>query len=430
MAPKLMIFLAIVVALVAVAASFHQYFVPANLDVRPAKASSHPDETMAAIVYYEHGDASTLSYETSYPKPLLDDSRPQYLIHVKASALNPVDFKLRRNPQIPQFLVPLPKIPGADIAGVVVQASPSAGGKFQPGDRVAAMLPLMGSRWGAHADYVVVEEGLLAAIGDSTSFETAAAAPLAALTALQSFQKLPKDGTEKKKLLVHAGAGGVGTFAIQLGKILGMHVATTASAPKANLLQEIGADMVIDYRTQRFEDTVSSENDRYDVVLDPMSWLYEERSFHDSVLKPTGHYLNIPSSDWGLVDGKEQGNGMRTAINFVKSKLWNMVRPGSIATYGLKVVQPDGKDLQEILDLMDAGKMRAVVDRTFHLSEAVQAYQYLEEGHATGKVVLQHGTQSEPIDELEETGENLANPEQGEVTSGDENDIPDNEMSS
>lgn len=385
--------LSILAAVIAVVVSLQ--LLPPTLDVRPATASK--TETMAAIVYQEHGDVSVMRYETSYPKPVPREHKNQYLIQVKASALNPVDFKMRRNVKVPQFLIPLPKIPGSDVAGIVVQVPTNNNknsNKFQLGDRVAAMMPIL-SQWGSHAEYVAVEERNMAKMGDHTDFVSAAAYPLTALTVVQNFKTLgysqeddeSSSGTPPKKILVHAGAGGVGSFAIQFGKLKGMHVATTASAPKANLLKELGADLVIDYRTENFEDIIKG----YDVVLDPMSWLYEDRTFENGVLKPTGHYLNIPSSDWGLKDGEEMTNGFSTIKNFVRSKLLNLVKPGSFPKYSARSVSPDGEDLQQVLDLVDSGKIRAIIDRTFPLSDAVEAYKYLEAGHATGKVVLEHG---------------------------------------
>lgn len=370
------IFAAVLVAMVAF------QFLSDTWDFKPAKA--HSTATMAAVVYREHGDPSVLRFETTFPRPVPRSN--QYLIEVKASALNPVDFKMMRSRSVPQFLLPLPKVPGADLAGVIIEVPEGSSNKFKVGDRVAAMMPIL-SKWGSNADYAVVDERFLAKMGDNTDFDTAAAVPLAALTVYHKFQSLQQKDSENKgkKLLVHAGAGGVGSFAIQWGKLLGMYVATTASAQKADILKELGADLVIDYKAQNFQDVCQD----YDVVLDPMSWLYEEASL--SVLKPTGHYLNVPSSDWGLQNGKEITNGFLTFKNYVTSKVYNLLRPGSTPKYSLNSVSPNGEALQVIMDLLDKGTLRALVDRKFHLSDASEAYHYLEAGHATGKVVIQHG---------------------------------------
>jgi alcohol dehydrogenase len=373
----------LLIALLAVAASIQIPKMLPAFDFWPPTAD--PSKTMSAIVYKEHGDPSVLQYDTRHPQPLPKAS--QYLIQVAASALNPVDFKQRRNPLIPRFVIPFPKIPGGDIAGVVVHV-PTDGKahKYNVGDRVAALMPYYGAKWGALSDYAAVEERFLAKLGDSTDFTSAASYCLVGLTVLQNFENVQGIHLKENKLLVHAGAGGVGTFAIQWAKkILGMHVTTTASGPKADLLKDLGADKVIDYRTEDFDQVLKD----YDVVLDPMSWLYEERSL--KVLKPTGHYLNVPSSDWGFEDGVEKINGVSTGINFIISKLRNLFQPGKAPKYGLVMVEPNGEQLQLILDAMESGKIRPVIDRIYHLSQAAEAYRYLEEGHVTGKVVLYHG---------------------------------------
>lgn len=379
--------------------------IPDSLDMFPAH--QHPMENMKAVVYRQHGDASQLEY-TDVPRPV--PQATQYLIKIEASALNPVDYKMRRNSKVPEFLIPLPKIPGADVAGVVLQTpcfkNPDDC-KFRVGDRVAALLPVL-SHWGAHAELVAVEERFLAKMGDQTSFLEAASYPLAGLTVLQNMANLEDKPQPNDKLLVHAGAGGVGTFAIQYAsKVLGMKVATTASAPKAELLKDLGADTVVDYRNQAFEEVLEG----YDVVLDPMSWLYEERSLKTKVLKPTGHYLNVPSSDAAFVDGVERANGLKTYLNAATHSLRNWWSPGSTAKYGLVFVHPDGNDLQKVLDLMESGKIKAVIDKTYHVTQAQEAYRYLEEGHATGKVVLYHGEEQSP-----EADASTQSTEEGEST--------------
>ena len=222
---------------------------PKLLDLRPSQPD--PAKTMRAVVYQKHGNASVLQLDLHHPRPVPRNG--QVLVRVMASALNPVDFKNRRN-RVPHFLIPLPKIPGCDIAGVVVEASSSS--TFRVGERVAAMLPIYGSRWGAHAEFVAVNEAFLARVGNETDFVSAAAMPLAALTVVQSFRNL-QGNTQDKKILIHAGAGGVGIFAVQYAnRVLGMSVATTASSAKAELLQKLGADRVIDYRNENFEDVL------------------------------------------------------------------------------------------------------------------------------------------------------------------------------
>uniref|UniRef100_A0A7S4K1U1 Enoyl reductase (ER) domain-containing protein n=1 Tax=Odontella aurita TaxID=265563 RepID=A0A7S4K1U1_9STRA len=360
----------------------------AYYDSHPSLA--HPELTMSAITYSARGDSSILEFRSDHPRPVLRDG--QVLVQVKASALNPCDFKFRRN-WAPGFMRPLPKIPGEDVAGIVVEVKGSDS-RFREGDRVAAMLPLLGSRWGAAAEFVAVDENLVAKLGDKTSFEEAAAVPLVALTAIQGLKKLGTDNlmstSVQKKILIQAGAGGVGSFAIQYAKkVLGMSVATTASKGKAKLLKSLGADIVIDYHSERFEDVVED----YDAALDTMSWSYEGRTLgkHSHVLRPNGYYLNVASSDWSFEGGAEKANGIITAKNAILHGLSNSIfGVGRLPHYHVITVEPDGEQLQEVLDLLSKRTIRAIIDRRFPLKEAAAAYNYLEQGHATGKVILLH----------------------------------------
>lgn len=353
--------------------------IPSFMDL-PA-ASKSPTETMTALVYDRHGGIDVLQVRHDVPRPIPRDD--QILVQVKASALNPVDFKYRRN-EVPNMIIPKPKIPGFDLSGVVV-ATGNKVSKFSVGDRVAAMIPLLGSSWGAAADYVAVRESHASKVGDSVDFESAASMPLAALTAVQKLSKIPNP--KGKKVLIHAGAGGVGSIAIQYAKhVMGMYVATTASGPKADLLHSLGADLVIDYREKDF----TKEIQDYDAVLDTMSYLYEERTLNSNVLGNSGIYLNVLSSDWNLVDGKEKANGPVSFKNLVWHTLKNWFQPNSIPHYDFSFVHPDGTLLQHILDLVEEGTLRPVIDGVYDVSDFEQAYQKLESGRATGKLVLRH----------------------------------------
>jgi len=172
-----------------------------------------------------------------------------------------------------------------------------------------------------------------------------------------------------------------------------MYVATTTSSKKkGRALQKLGADLIIDYTNENFEDAV----EYYDAVLDPMNWLYEERTFEKKkdkapVLKHrVGHYLNLLGSDWKMgEDGNENTNGFYTMKNYLYHKFIHFVLPGTtIPRYDLIYVSPDGEQLQRILDLVAEGIMKPVIDRTFALKDAARAYEHLEQGHATGKVIL------------------------------------------
>ena len=386
---------AIVAAGSAVIALRSQFSLPAVVDWRGGAKASPTGNFMNAISYTEHGGPDVLSFQ-KVPRPIPRDG--QILIHVKASSVNPIDFKLRRNP-VPDWILRKPKIPGADLAGIVVQVGTTTEvvtkkndhntkkNSFKIGDRVAAMMPLIGGQWGSNAEYVAIDSSLVASLPDAVEYESAAALPLVSLTVMQSLNKL-KSTTKGKKILIHAGAGGVGTFAIQYAKyVLGMYVATTASKEKAEFLKSLGADLVIDYRTQDFTTIVKD----YDAVLDTMSFLYEAKTLRTNVLKKTGHYLNIFSSDWSLVNGKEKSFGLVTCWNVVLHKLVNLLAPGRfLPKYDFCVVNPNGSQLQLALDLLGNGKIQSVIDSVYPLSKLSDAHEHLEGGHVTGKVVIQH----------------------------------------
>lgn len=166
-------------------------------------AKPSPLEVMNAVSYETHGSPQVLVVSPNFPKPIPKDK--QVLIKVKASSVNPVDFKFRRNPT-PNWLLPKPKIPGLDLAGVVVQVGAKVS-FIQVGDRVAAMMPLVGSRWGSHAEYVAIDADLVSKLAESVDYESAASLPLVSLTVIQSLRRLQTLPTEGKKILIHAGAG-------------------------------------------------------------------------------------------------------------------------------------------------------------------------------------------------------------------------------
>jgi alcohol dehydrogenase len=381
---------------------FIDTIVPTFFDVHPASASL--TETMKAISYEQHGDTSVLSLSTNYPRPIPNDD--QVLVQIKASALNPADFKFRRNP-VPNFILPKPKIPGMDFAGIVTHVGSKVKNKnaFQVGDRVAGMVPGLWSQWGTAADYVAIKGSLLGKMGDTTSFEMASSVPLVGLTTVQALRRVKDRSSDSSsspngphKILIQAGAGGVGTFAIQYCKhVLGMQVATTASSTKTDLLKSLGADFVIDYRTTPFETVIQD----YDIVLDTMSFAYEARTLQQgsTVLKADGtaYYLNIFSSDWYLnANGVEVANGATTLWNWLAHKvplvgrllLYLSSKPH--VNYEMTAVMPNGGDVQMVLDLVEQGTIQPVIDKTFTLSDIDDAYKFLEQGHATGKVVLLH----------------------------------------
>lgn len=368
-----------------------------------AGESAAPDAhaSMTAVAYTKHGTSSVL-VAGQYPRPV--PLPHQVLVEVHHAALNPCDFKFRRM-KLPRALhgivddmlvAPKPKIPGADLAGRVVavgDAVPADGPRV--GDRVAAMTPLIRTRWGTYAEYAAVDHRHAAVVPAGIDLADAASLPLVALTVLKGLHKVEgyPGSLQGKKVLVQAGAGGVGTFAIQwCAKVLGMEVATTASPASAALARDLGATTVIDYTTTAFELT----GDTYDVIVDTMSYLYEARTLNGNttLLRPGGCYLNILSSDWALdaVTGEEVANDGTTVKNLLRHTVGGYAKRLGLVEhaiqYHLVQVSPNGRLLAEVFDAVAAGSIRAVVDRSFPLAEAGKAHDYLAQGHASGKVLL------------------------------------------
>jgi NADPH:quinone reductase-like Zn-dependent oxidoreductase len=306
--------------------------------------------TMKVIRITQFGGPEVLDLESiPVPKP----GNGELLVKVAAAGVNPVDFKIRagKYPAVKQDKLPF--IMGRDVAGTVVEVGGS-GSCFAKGDAVIAM-PGIGR--GGYAEYAVVKVTEAAKKPESLDMVQAGAVPLAALTA---WQGLFTHGHLKagQRLLVQGGSGGVGHFAIQFAKAKGAQVITTASAAHIDFLRRLGADEVIDYEAQRFEDVVAE----VDVVFDLIGGVVQERSWQ--VLRKGGvlvSTLNEPSKEKAAATG---ARGMRYTVT------------------------ESGTDLQAIVELIDAGKVKPVVTKTYQLQEAAAAQQFLEHEHPVGKVVL------------------------------------------
>jgi NADPH:quinone reductase-like Zn-dependent oxidoreductase len=313
---------------------------------------------MKAIRFHEPGGPEVLKLE-ELPRPV--PKAGEVLVKVHAAGVNPVDWKIRQNGG-KGFGPPLPQIPGFDIAGVVAEVGPDVKG-FAAGEAVFGYLSLQ--RGGAYAEYAIALEGELARKPEGLSFGEAAAVPLAALTAWQALVDTAKV-SEGQAVLVHAAAGGVGHFAVQIAKGLDAHVLATASAKNHEFLKGLGADEVIDYTAERFEEKAQG----VDVVLDAVGGETQTRSL--GVLAPGGILVSI-------VGAPPKAELERRGVRGV----------------GI-LVRPDGKQLAEIARWIEAGKLRAEVGATFPLAEAAKAHELSQGGHARGKIVLQIVPDAQP----------------------------------
>lgn len=308
-------------------------------------------ETMKAVRIHAFGGPEVLKYEDA-PRP--EPGPGEVLVRVYASGVNPVDWKVREG-YLSQFLHhPLPLILGWDLSGTV-EALGAGVTEFKIRDEVYSRPDL--ARNGAYAEYIVVRENEVALKPKSIDHIHSAAIPLAALTAWQALFDAAKLSAGEK-VLIHAAAGGVGSFGVQLAKWKGAYVIGTASKHNHEFLRSLGANETIDYNSTRFEDVVRD----VDVVLDTMAGETQTRSW--KVLRKGGTLVSIltpPSAE------EAAAHGVRQAYTFV---------------------QPNPYQLVEIAKLVDTGKLKVVMGTVLPLSEAGKAHQLSQGGHVRGKIVL------------------------------------------
>ncbi|HEV8631880.1 MAG TPA: NAD(P)-dependent alcohol dehydrogenase [Thermoanaerobaculia bacterium] len=320
---------------------------------------------MKAIVYSQYGSPDVLHCE-EIAKPTPADH--EVLIRVRAAALNPLDWHfMRGTPYFMRLMSGLrrPKVKqlGVDVAGEV-EALGSGVTRFAPGDAV------FGTCRGAFAEYACAAESALATKPDNVTFEQAAAANVAAFTALQALRH-KGELRAGQKVLVNGAAGGVGTFAVQIAKALGADVTAVCSTHNLELVRSLGADRVIDY-TQ--EDFTREGAARYDLVLDCIG--NHSLAACRRVLAPSGRYVQVGGQGGQWLGPLPRALAILVLSRLVSQELSLMLARGSQA------------DLVTMRDLMAAGRVRPVIDRRYSLAAAPEAIRYLEAGHARGKVVL------------------------------------------
>lgn len=300
------------------------------------------------------------------------------LVEIHAASVNVLDSKIR-NCEF-KLLLPyrLPLVLGNDVAGVVVLVG-SKVQRFKPGDKVYARPDT--ARIGAFAEMIAMNEDAVAHKPKTLNMEEAASLPLVALTA---WQVLVERANLKKgqKVLIHAGSGGVGTVAIQLAKHLGAFVATTTSAANADWVKRLGADVVIDYGKEDFEQVVRD----YDVVLSSLGADVLEKSLR--VLKPGGKLISIsgpPDPEFG----KEIGASwfMRQVMSLLSYRIRKKAKRHG-ASYSFLFMRASGDQLRKIGSLVDSGAMRPVIDQVFPFAATNEAMAYVDKGRAKGKVVV------------------------------------------
>lgn len=330
---------------------------------------------MKALVLKRYGKSDQVAFaDVARPIPKPDE----ILVEVRAAGLNPIDTMIPKGTFKPFLRFQLPATLGSDLAGVVVEVG-SRVTRFKPGDAVFASLFDQGA--GALAEYAAVHEALAAHKPANLDFKEAASIPMVGLTSWQAL-KVRADLKPGEKVFIPAGSGGIGTFAIQLAKHLGAKVATTTSTGNMDLVRSLGADEVIDYKKQAFEDLLSD----FDAVLGTV----KGDALHQSlrILKPGGKVVSlIGPPDAAFARGRGMNFVMVFALGMLSRKIMGAAKKRGIA-YSFLFVHPDGRQLAEIGELLKAGVIRPVIDKTFPFDQAKEALAYLEKGRAKGKVVV------------------------------------------
>src|SRR5437867_87174 len=327
-----------------------------------------PKNPMKAIVYCDYGLANLKLEEVEKPVPNDD----QILVRVRAASVNPYDWHfIEGTPKIMRAMgvglrKPKDTRVGVDFAGTVEAIGKNVT-QFKPGDEV------FGGKGGAFADYVCPRAGRAVALKPANiTFEQAASVNIAGITALQALRDKGKVQSGQK-VLINGASGGVGTFAVQIAKSLDADVTGVCSTRNVDLVKSLGADHVIDYTKEDF----AKDTERYDVILDnvPNHSLSECRH----ILNPKGKYVMIGGG--GPNDSRWIGPFGRVIHTMVLS-------PFVSQKMGMMMADTSQEDLTILADLMQSGKVKPVIDRTYKLSEVPAAIAYVEEGHARGKVII------------------------------------------
>jgi NADPH:quinone reductase-like Zn-dependent oxidoreductase len=334
-------------------------------DCGKTAATTNP---MKAIVYCDYGLNNLKLEQIEKPTPTDD----QLLVRVRAASLNPYDWHfVEGTPYVMRAMgvglrKPKDTRLGVDFAGTVEAVGKNVT-QFKPGDEV------FGGRGGAFAEYVCPRATRAVAMKPANvSFEDAAAVNIAGITALQGLRDKGKV-QPGQKVLINGASGGVGTFAVQIAKSLGAEVTGVCSTRNVDLVKSLGADHVIDYTKEDF----TKGTERYDVMLDNVG----NRSLSEckGVLTPKGKYVLVGgggASDQGFLGGLGKALWAVVYSKFVNQQM------------GMMMADANQKDLTILADMMQSGKVKAVIDRTYKLDQVPEAIRYLEQGHARGKVII------------------------------------------
>jgi NADPH:quinone reductase-like Zn-dependent oxidoreductase len=324
---------------------------------------------MKALQIVQYGDFKDSLAIKEVSKPIIQAA--DVLIEVRATSINPIDKILVLGYLKEMLPIPFPSVAGYDVSGVVVEKGAEVT-DFEIGDLVYSRVP--GDQMGTIAEFVSVNNEAVSKKPENISFEEAAGIPLVGLTALQSLESVGIK--ENDKVLIHAGSGGVGSFAIQYAKSKGAYVYTTTSTNNVAWVKALGADRVIDYKTEEYKTIIKDA----DIVFDTLGDRYTIDAFQ--VIKEGGRVVSII----GALDEE-------TAKNFgmVDYKLPEELAKGIAdknATYTYIFMNPNGTQLSDIKNLIEDEKIQPIIDKVYPFSESIEAYKHLDSGRAKGKIII------------------------------------------
>jgi NADPH:quinone reductase-like Zn-dependent oxidoreductase len=324
---------------------------------------------MKALQIIKYGEIkdSLVFNEVSQPSVQAND----ILIKVKAAAINPIDKSIIFGNLQGMLPIPFPSTSAYDVSGVVVEKGNEVN-NFEIGDLVYSRVPQ--EQMGTLAEFVSVTCAAVSKKPGNISFEEAASLPLAGLTALQSLEYAGIK--QNDKVLIHAGSGGVGSFAIQYAKAKGAYVYTTTSTSNVEWVKELGADSVIDYKTEDYKAIVKDA----DIVFDTLGKKYTTEAF--AVVKNGGIVVSVV----GPLD-EESAKMFGMADYKLPTELSNLVREKE-AVYKFIFMHPNGSHLDEIKTLVEDDKIKPIIDKVYPLSESIEAFTHLASGRAKGKIVI------------------------------------------
>jgi NADPH:quinone reductase-like Zn-dependent oxidoreductase len=324
---------------------------------------------MRALQIVKYGEIKNSLAINEIDKPTIKPN--DILVEVKAASLNPIDYKLVEGHLKEMMPLNFPCTIGFDVSGVVVDKGADVG-DFKVGDEVYARVPQ--EQMGTVAEFVAIDSDVVSKKPTNSSFEEAAGLPLTGLTAIQALERVGIK--EEDRVLIHGGSGGVGSFAIQYAKAKGAIVYTTTSTKNVDWVKALGADRVIDYKTEDYK--AVAEN--LDIVFDTLGDAYTFEAFE--IIKEGGKVTTIV----GPPD-QETAKQMGMTNYKLPERLSKLIEKKS-ATYKLTWMQPDGKQLKAISTMVEDGDIKPIVDLIYAFEEGIDAYEYLATGRAQGKVII------------------------------------------